>query len=90
MSEILDEVRLSDDGDAFGTVQEWRFAIADYLLEEYRYLVPGFRQAPSGPDEGSYAYQILVEVFPAEAELLYVLRILDRARSILGAMGRDY
>lgn len=87
---ILDEVRLSYDGDAFGTVQEWRFAICDYLLSVKGYQVTEFSQGTFGPDEDSYAYQELFLIRPTQGDLLYALEILDRASSILVAMNKNY
>ena len=90
MNEILQEVRLSFDGDAFGTVQEWRFALCDYLTFVLGEGVPNFQAAPFGADEESYAYQILLELQPIRGEAYYALDVLNRAREIIHVEGLDY
>ena len=90
MSEILDMVRLSYSGDAFDTVQGWRFALCDYLTSEMGEHVPDFRQSPMGPDEDAYEYEYLIEMQASAEECQRVLKILDRAREILRVEGLDY
>lgn len=87
---ILREVRLTNDGDVFGTVQMWRFALCDYILDEFGINVPGFRPSAFGPERDAYEFQILSGARATLEECQYALKILDRARLIIGAEGMDY
>lgn len=87
MDSILDEVRLSYGGDPFGSVQEWRFSIAQWLTDNGEF-VPDFRGASDLREE--YAYEVLTDIGPSIPQAQYALKILDRAREIIGAMGMDY
>ena len=89
MNKILDEVRLSYSGDLFGHVQGWRFALADYLTFEWGESIPGFWPSDFGPDEDVHEYETLTDMQASPEDSLYALKILDRARSILGAEGLD-
>lgn len=90
MNIILDEARLTFTSDMFGTVQGWRFALCDYLLEEFGHNAPGFRQSPFGPDVDAFEYESLALLGPTEDDCLYALKILDRAREIIRVEGLDY
>ena len=79
-----------DPYDQFGWVQEWRFAIADYLHFDMGETVTGFLPAPGGPDTDSYAYDELCDISPSVEALRYALRILDRYREWLRIAGKDY
>lgn len=79
----------SGDGDAFGWVQGWRFAIADYQYHVLDENVPGFRPGIMGPDY-TFEYEELCELAPTSDELKYASQILERYRRWVGLAGRDY
>lgn len=79
----------SGDGDVFGWVQGWRFAIAGYLWHVLDVKVSGFRPGIGGPDY-SFEYEELTNMDPKAADLMYALDILDRYRRWVGIAGRDY
>lgn len=88
MNRILTEARLTYSGDAFDTVQDWRFSICQWLTDAGKH-VPDFRGSDDIRD--GYAYEYLVyddEVGIPEAH--YALKILDRAREIMRAESLDY
>lgn len=91
---VLIEARINHDPyDQFGWVQEWRFAIADYLHFVCRVHVPDFHPAPSGPDTDNYPWSVLMAMAPCETtgdKLKYALNILDRYREWLRIAGKDY
>lgn len=89
---VLIEARINHDPyDEFAWVQEWRFAIAQFLSDLGEY-VPDFR----GSDDirESYAYESLENTFTCSAQdiraLTYAFRILSRYREWLSLAGKDY
>lgn len=79
-----------DPRDEFAWVQEWRFAISDYLHWHEGEVVLGFSPgAMPGPDL-SLAYLEISEYDPTAEELWYALDILDRYREWLRMAGKDY
>lgn len=80
----------SGDGDVFGWVQGWRFALCDYLTFELGEHVPEFRPSPLGPDEDAFEYEELLHLRPTRNEAYHALHVLDRYRIWVGLAGRDY
>lgn len=86
---IIGEALLTHDAwDQFGWVQEWRFALCDYLYFECGEYVPEFRPASEPGD--TYAFDVLVNGEFSPETALYTLEILDRYRVWLGLAGLDY
>lgn len=83
------EFHLSYDGDAWGRVMQWRFALADYLTHRGRY-VPHFRQAPMGPDRSDYVWKFLAKRNDALPTLEKLHACLERLADILREQGKDY
>lgn len=86
------EYRATKDGDAWGRVMSWRFALADYLTTR-GLPVPAswqFRQSPFGPDKSSYEYQALNRRNDAPGTLARFGAALARLDNICRAAGRDY
>ena len=93
-----------DPADQFGWVQEWRFAIAELLLFDFGYLVPGFRTSASNPEPDNYAVENIRALYGGsndmtdmprehwhfEDDLKRVLLILDRFRNWIHIAGKDY
>ncbi|HEY6021301.1 MAG TPA: hypothetical protein VIY48_15770 [Candidatus Paceibacterota bacterium] len=88
MNNILAEVRLTYSGDAFGTVQDWRFSICQWLTDAGEY-VPDFRGADELRDGYSYEYLVFDDEVGIP-EACYALKILDRAREIMRVENLDY
>jgi hypothetical protein len=94
---VLIEARINHDPyDEFAWVQEWRFAIAEYLHHVQGVNVSEFR---SGYAEGdfsslrteSYAFDTLwAQGEIVTSDLEYALKILDRYRNWLHIAGKDY
>jgi hypothetical protein len=85
---VLVEARIAHDPyDQFAWVQEWRFAIAQYLTDQGEY-VPEFRGSYTIRED--YTYGSLLSLSPTVDELTYALTILNRFRVWLGLAGRDY
>ena len=94
---VLIEARIYHDPyDEFAWVQEWRFAIAQFLTDCGEF-VPDFRGASDIRDD--FAYSIVSGLYPESQdhvyehetdELRYALKILDRYREWLRIAGRDY
>jgi hypothetical protein len=91
---ILEIMRDSfDGGDAWGSVMEWWFAIADYLTDLDPDSVPQdwqFRQSPIGSDVDSYAYQMLANEQPTAEQLIHAGNVLSRYAAQLKLAGMDY
>jgi hypothetical protein len=93
--ELFEEVRFTNDGDAFGTVQTWRFAIADvlYVCDE---PVVGYQPSSLGVSLDGYEHHLIIALLARSrkrltiGDLQYALKIFDRARAILAAMGKEY
>lgn len=79
----------SGDGDVFGWVQGWRFAIAQ-LLTDMGQFVPDFRGADDVREWFEYEELVSLGHTISEGDLLYSLTILDRYREWLRLAGRDY
>jgi len=63
--DLKNEFKLTNDGDNWGNVMQWLFAIADYLTFETKECVPDawqFRPSPLGADEESYVFQALKDL----------------------------
>ena len=94
---VLIEARIHHDPyDEFAWVQDWRFAIAQFLTDAGEF-VPDFRGSDDIRDD--FAYEQLEMLYPEArdhiykretAELTYALRILGRYREWLRIAGRDY
>lgn len=88
---VLRVARVNHDPyDEFAWVQEWRFAISDYLYWHEGEAVPGFSPGGTSGPELSLAYEGISECAPSVEELWYALGILDRYREWLRIAGRDY
>ena len=64
--------RMSNDGDDWGAVMSWLFALADYMTE-HEYDVPEvweFRQALGGADTDDYQYEEIMFIQPSGAVCL--------------------
>lgn len=84
------EFRLSNDGDAWGRVMAWRFALCDYLLFHHGIYTLGFRPALMGPNSGDDSYCFLRRARYAVSTLLRFQACLERLARILEAQGKDY
>lgn len=85
---VLQEARIHHDPhDQFAWVQDWRFAIAQYLTDQGEF-VPDFRGADDIRDD--MAYHCLKSLAPNTDELNYAARILERFREWLRVAGKDY
>lgn len=86
---ILGEALIDHDPyDQFAWCQNWRFAIADYLVWDLGEYVPDYNSY--GPDSENWAYEQLMELSPDVESLEYALMILHRFRVWLGIAGKDY
>lgn len=57
-TEIMGEIRLSwDDHDPFGSVQEWRFAIAEVLAFDCDVWLPDFRTCATDVEPDNHAVE---------------------------------
>ena len=72
--DLKNEFKLTNDGDNWGNVMQWLFAIADYLTFE--------------TDE--YVFQALKEMALPNDEVLQFGKVLIRARDILESKGESY
>jgi hypothetical protein len=94
--ELFAEIRYSSDGDEFGTVQAWRFAIADVLYVADDTCVEGYTPARLGVVLDEHEHHQLVHMISRDRirvtidDLKYVIKVLGRARAILAALGKDY
>jgi len=85
---VLIEARMNHDPcDQFAWVQEWRFAIAQWLTDA-SYEVEDFRGSDDIRED--YAYEAITSVRPTISELRYALKVLDRYREWLRIAGEDY
>ena len=97
---VLIEARVNHDPyDQFAWVQEWRFAIAEYLLFYRDHRVEDFRSAHESRNptsrlhslmDDSWAFTVVWELCPTTDTLLYAYRILSRFREWLRIAGEDY
>jgi len=91
---LVREFRLTTDGDIWGNVLGWMFRIADSLTFHHEEAVPAewqFRPSPMGrgddPEEDDVA-AMLDETDPAD--LVLFGGVLELAREVLVAQGKDY
>jgi len=91
--DLKNEFKLTNDGDNWGNVMQWLFAIADYLTFETDECVPDewqFKPSPFGADEESYVFQALKEMELPSNEVLQFGKVLIRVRDILESKGESY
>ncbi len=91
--DLKNEFKLTNDGDNWGHVMQWLFAIADYLTFETNECVPDewqFKPSPFGADEESYVFQALKEMALHGDEVLQFGKVLIRVRDILESKGESY
>lgn len=93
LQDLKFEFRLTNDGDDWGHVMRWLFAIADEIYFNRDFPVPadwGFRPSPLGPsnDDDDYTTQCVREA--DDASLLMFGKMMNRAANILAAMNCDY
>ena len=91
--DLKNEFKLTDDGDNWGNVMQWLFAIADYLTFETYECVPDewqFKPSPFGADEERYEFQALKEMELPSDEVLQFGKVLFRVRDILESKGESY
>ena len=91
--DLKNEFKLTNDGDNWGNVMQWLFAIADYLTFETNECVPDkwqFKPSPFGADEESYVFQALKEMALPSNEVLQFGKVLIRVRDILESKGESY
>ena len=91
--DLKNEFKLTNDGDNWGHVMQWLFAIADYLTFETDECVPDewqFSPSPFGADEESYVFQALKEMALPGNEVLQFGKVLIRVRNILESKGESY
>jgi hypothetical protein len=93
---VLIEARINHDPyDEFAWVQDWRFAIAEYLTHFRSTYVEGFRSVYTPGDtlammSESYAFEMLWGGNYSAKDLVYALKVLDRYREWLRIAGKDY
>ena len=91
--DLKNELKLTNDGDNWGNVMQWLFAISDYLTFETDECVPDewqFRPSPFGADEESYVFQSLKDLALPSKEVLEFGKVLFRVREILERKGESY
>ena len=91
--DLKNEFKLTNDGDNWGHVMQWLFAIADYLTFETDECVPDewqFKPSPFGADEENYVFQALKEMALHGDEVLQFGKVLIRVRNILESKGESY
>lgn len=79
-----------DEYDRFGFTQEWRFALAEYLLKEYGHSVPGYYSPGFSHPEDAYTLDTIQDIDPSQSEALYAYEILTRYREWLRHSELDY
>ena len=98
MNRVLkNEFKLTNDGDNWGNVMAWLFAIGDYITFETDESVPDewqFKPSPMGANEDCFVFQSLRH-FASEGEIMSadVLKfgnVLNRVRDILERKGESY
>lgn len=93
MKDLKAEFRLTCDGDCWGSVMLWWFAIADELHFNRDSGVPSswqFRPSPLGPSNDLEAYETeIVEAADTET-LLRFGELMNRCASRLKRLGKDY
>lgn len=86
------EFRLAyDDGDPWGSVMAWWFAVADALTDTAPERLPShwqFRQSPLGSDKDQYEYETVAGWSPET--LVRFGNALGRYAARLKAAGKDY
>lgn len=92
-ADLKNEFKLTNDGDNWGNVMQWLFAIADYLTFETETYVPDewqFKPSPSGADEENHVFQALKEMALPADDVLQFGQVLIRVRDILENKGESY
>lgn len=95
---VLETMRDSfDGGDAWGSVMEWWFALADVITDIDATQIPSeweFRQSPFGADTEAYAYNAILETMRDDGvtleTLLHAGKVLTRYAAQLKLAGKDY
>ena len=91
--DLKNEFKLTNDGDNWGHVMQWLFAIADYLTYETDECVPDewqFKPSPFGADDESHVFQALKEMELPSDDVLQFGKVLIRVRDILESKGESY
>jgi len=91
--DLKNEFKLTNDGDNWGNVMQWLFAIADYLTFETDECVPDewqFKPSPFGAAEECYVFQALKEMELPSDDVLQFGKVLIRVRDILESKGESY
>tara|TARA_R100000655_G_C2948020_1_gene186839 strand:- start:43 stop:327 length:285 start_codon:yes stop_codon:yes gene_type:complete len=91
--DLKNEFKLTNDGDNWGNVMEWLFAISDYLTFETDECVPDawqFKPSPFGADKESYVFQALKSMALPSDEVLQFGEVLFRVKEILERKGQSY
>lgn len=94
---LKNEFKLTNDGDNWGNVMAWLFAIGDYITFETDDYIPDswqFRPSPLGANEDCYIFQSLrhlaFEKYVTSADILHFGKVLIRVRDILESKGESY
>ena len=94
---LKNEFKLTNDGDDWGNVMAWLFAIGDYITFDTDEYIPDswqFKPSPLGANEDCFVYQSLRHfAFEGEitnADVLEFGKILIRVRDILERKGESY
>lgn len=90
---LKNHFRLTNNGDSWGNVMQWLFAIGDYITFRTDSRVPDsweFRPSPLGANEECYIFQFLAEENLDTDSVLQFGNALMRVHDILVNQGRDY
>jgi hypothetical protein len=92
--DMKDELRLfGDDGDPWGTVMSWWFAIADEIYFNRDFDAPTewqFKPSPIGPSNEPDSYETEVVEQATDDALQKFGALMHRAAQLLKHMNRDY
>ena len=94
---LKNEFKLTNDGDNWGNVMAWLFAIGDYITFETDKCIPDtwqFKPSMCGANEDCYVFQSLrhfaFEKYVTSEEIMQFGNILIRVRDILESKGESY
>ena len=94
---LKEEFKLTNDGDNWGNVMAWLFAIGDYITFETDKCIPDtwqFKPSMCGANEDCYVFQTLrhfaFEKCVTSEEIMQFGNILIRVRDILESKGESY
>ena len=94
---LKEEFKLTNDGDHWGNVMAWLFAIGDYITFETDECIPDtwqFKPSPCGANEDCDVFQSLrhfaYEKQVTNEEILHFGNLLMRVRDILESKGESY